>query len=151
MPLSIEDHIQQAMQEGKFDDLPGKGQPLRLDENPYEDPDWRLAHHVLQSSGYTLPWIAARQEIEAEIESARQALRTTWSWRQEALQESPPLKPYEQVEAVWQRAVATFGEQAERINKRISDYNLQAPLERFQLRLLDVEQEIGVVKRSIEK
>jgi DnaJ family protein C protein 28 len=151
MPLSIEDHIQKAMQEGKFNDLPGKGQPLRLDEDPHEDPDWRLAYHVLRGSGYTLPWIAARQEIEAEITTARQALQTAWSWRQEALRGSPPPQPYEQVEAVWQHAVATFGEKVERINKLIFDYNLQAPLERFQLLKLSIEQEIDVVKRSVEK
>ena len=54
---SIEEIIRQAMQEGKFDDLPGKGKPLNLDQNPHQDPDWRVAHHLLKSAGFSLPWI----------------------------------------------------------------------------------------------
>lgn len=146
MPDSIEERIRQAIQEGKFDALPGKGKPLYLDENPHEDPSWRLAYHVLRSSGYTLPWIAARQDIETEIEVARQGLRRAWAWRQEALQGALPHQCYEQVEAVWQGVVETFGKQAEGLNKRIFAYNLEAPLERFQLRLLKVEQEIALAK-----
>lgn len=146
MPESIEEQIRQAMQEGKFDNLPGKGQPLRLDENPHEDPEWRLAHHMLHGSGYTLPWIAARNEIEAEIEAARLELLRTWTWRREALDEVPLCLPYEQVERAWQRAVEAFREQALCINKRILAYNLQAPLERFQLLPLNVEQEIKRAK-----
>ena len=44
--LSIEEIIRRAIQEGKFDDLPGKGEPLQLDDNPHEDPEWRAAHHI---------------------------------------------------------------------------------------------------------
>ncbi len=45
---NIEDLIQRAIQEGKFSDLPGKGKPLRLDDNPHADPDWQLAYHLLE-------------------------------------------------------------------------------------------------------
>ncbi|MEA3440806.1 MAG: DUF1992 domain-containing protein [Chloroflexota bacterium] len=55
----IEEHIRRAMEEGKFDDLPGKGKPLRLDHNPHEDPQWRTAYRMLRNSGFTLPWIEA--------------------------------------------------------------------------------------------
>jgi DnaJ homolog subfamily C member 28 len=74
----IDDAIEKAMREGKFDDLPGKGKPLSLDENPHEDPDWRLAHHVLKNGGFSLPWIETRKEIEDETGRARQALRRAW-------------------------------------------------------------------------
>ena len=30
----IEEHIRRAIEEGSFEDLPGKGQPLHLYENP---------------------------------------------------------------------------------------------------------------------
>src|SRR5574341_670165 len=82
-----EEQIRRAMEEGKFDNLPGKGKPLRLEDNPLEDPEWRLAHHVLRSSGYTLPWIETRRELESEIQAARAALGRTWQWRLVALAE----------------------------------------------------------------
>ena len=61
---NIEEHIRQAMQAGKFDDLPGKGKPLSLDENPLADPEWQLAFHMLKDAGFSLPWIESLKEIE---------------------------------------------------------------------------------------
>jgi DnaJ family protein C protein 28 len=139
----IDDHIQKAINEGKFDDLPGKGKPLNLEDNPHANPDWRLAHHLLKSSGYTLPWIAARQEIEEQIEAARASLGRAWEWRQRALQGG---QPYAQADAEWGRAVRAFQEQVEKINKKIFDYNLQTPSEKFQLLKLSAEKEVEAVK-----
>ena len=136
---NIEEHIRKALAEGKFDDLPGKGQPLRLDENPHEDPEWRLAFHLLRESGYSLPWIETVKEIEADIESARQDLRRAWTWRQTAQQENqaPGFVAIE-----WKRAVETFQNKLAALNKRIRDYNLEAPNPRFQRPFLQLEQEL---------
>jgi DnaJ family protein C protein 28 len=127
------------MSQGEFDDLPGKGQPLRLDVNPLEDPEWRLAYHMLRSSGYTLPWIEMRQEIEVEIGAARAALERAWAWRRESLAAG---QPDELVSAEWDRAAAAFRARVGEINHRIADYNLQAPVERLQRLKLDAEREI---------
>jgi DnaJ homolog subfamily C member 28 len=139
----IDDHIQKALEEGKFDDLPGKGKPLNLDDNPYADPDWQLAHHMLKSSGYTLPWIAARQEIDAQVEAARATLARAWEWRKRSLQDN---QPYAQVEGEWQRAVRAFEDQVEKINKKIFDYNLQTPSDKFQLMKLNPQKEVEEVQ-----
>lgn len=144
----IEDEIRKALQDGKFDDLPGKGKPLNLDNNPHADPDWQLAHHMLKTSGYTLPWIAARQEIEAQIEAARLALSRAWDWRQRSLQGD---RPYAEIEAEWQRAVRTFVGEVEKINKKIFDYNLQTPSDKFQLLKLNAEKEIAWVESGITR
>jgi len=130
------------MDEGSFEDLPGKGQPLHLDENPLEDPEWRLASHVLRSSGFTLPWIEARWETQCEIEAARLALAQAWNWRKTSQADN---RPCDLMESEWRRALQAFGEQVTRLNRRIADYNLQAPSLRFQMRKLDVETEIGTI------
>ena len=135
----IEEHIRKAIEDGKFDDLPGKGKPLRLDENPHEDEDWRLAYHILREGGFSLPWIETIREIEAEIEQARAVLRRTWEWRTLALSQN---QPYDRLQAEWQRAVDSFNEQLIKLNKRIRDYNLETPIERFQRPLLNPEREI---------
>jgi DnaJ family protein C protein 28 len=139
----IEEEIRKAVEAGKFDDLPGKGKPLNLDNNPHADPEWQLAHHMLKTSGYTLPWIAARQEIDAQIEAARSALARAWEWRGRALQGN---RPYAEAEAEWQRAVRAFEGEVEKINKKIFDYNLQTPSEKFQLLKLNAEKEMDAVK-----
>jgi DnaJ family protein C protein 28 len=137
--MSIEEQIRRAMEEGQFDNLPGKGKPLHLEDNPFEDPEWRLAHHVLRSSGFTLPWIEARRELEAAILEARTALRRSWAWRQAALARSQPVQL---VDAEWERAVEVFRRQVNEINRNILTYNLKAPSERLHLSKINVEGEI---------
>lgn len=135
----IEELLRKAEAEGVFTDLAGKGQPLRLEDNPHADPDWQLAFHLLQSSGYTLPWLELRKEIEQQLAAARQALQQAWEWRRSSAlrPDSPQL-----VEAEYSRALERFRAQVERINRMITDYNLQVPHERFQLRKLKLEHEL---------
>lgn len=134
-----EDQIRRAMEEGQFDNLPGKGKPMHLEDNPFEDPEWRLAYHVLRSSGFSMPWIEARRQLEAAILSARQALRRCSAWRQAALAEG---QPSQLVQAEWEQAVEAFRRQVDEINRDILTYNLKAPSGRLHLLQLDVEREI---------
>jgi DnaJ family protein C protein 28 len=137
MSQSADELIRRAMQEGQFDNLPGKGKPLNLDDNPFEDPEWRMAHHVLRSSGLSLPWIEVKRELEAAIESARSELQRSWQWRQTAPQD-------EFFRTVWEQAVAHFQKRAAEINRDILSYNLKAPSARFHLTPLRAEQEIAL-------
>ena len=34
MPIDVSEQIEEAMARGEFKDLPGKGEPLKLDTNP---------------------------------------------------------------------------------------------------------------------
>jgi DnaJ homolog subfamily C member 28 len=144
---NIEELLQRAIREGKFDHLPGKGQPLRLDDNPYADPDWQLAYHLLKQNGFALPWLELRQELETEIETARHALLQAWEWLNsisaDQTQASKSQPPGAEKEAVYQRALQKFTEEVAHLNQRIFDYNLQAPLERFQMRKLDLQGEVS--------
>lgn len=142
---NVEEQIRRAIEEGRFDDLPGKGKPLQLDQDPHEDPDWRLAYHMLRSSGYSLPWIEKRREIEADLEDARQGLQRSWTWRMRASGESQ-VQPFVEVE--WEAAVEKFRQQVALINKRIISYNLEVPSERFQLRPLNFERELGLILQA---
>lgn len=143
--LNIEDAISKAMQDGQFDDLPGKGKPLKLDDNPYEDPAWRVANRILKNGGFSLPWIERLREIEADLEKAQAALSRTWSWRQASLLKAGPST---QVESEWRRALTSFREQIQAINRRILTYNLEVPSDRFQKRLLDPHREIARITGS---
>jgi DnaJ family protein C protein 28 len=143
--FAIEELIRRAMEAGKFDNLPGKGKPLRLEDNSQEDPEWRMAHHLLRSNGFSLPWIEKRQEIETELEAARGALKRSWAWRQAALAEK---QPADLVEGEWGRSVQSFREKIADINKLIFSYNLEVPSDRFQRRMLDAERELTAVSLS---
>lgn len=135
----IEEIIRRAIEEGKFDDLPGKGKALHLDENPHLDPAWRAAYHLLQSSGFSLPWIETLREIECDLQAARADLAKAWNWRVSALEKQVEASF---AEAEWQRAVSSFREQVQALNRRIRDYNLATPSNQFQRTMVDAEREI---------
>lgn len=143
---NIEEHIRKAIEAGKFDNLPGKGKPLRLDNNPHEDPEWRLAHHILREGGFTLPWIETLREIEADFENAYTDLARTWAWRQSAI--AGREEGLAQVELEWRRAKAIFCQRIAAINKRIFSYNLEAPAARFQKLPLNADREIARLTAS---
>lgn len=136
---NVDEQIRRAMEEGAFDNLPGKGKPLHLDDDPFADPEWRLAHHVLQSSGYTLPWIETRREIEAGAQEARQALRRAWEWHQ-AQSEAGQSPAW--VESEWRRAREAFAAQVAELNRRIRSLNLEVPSAQFQMAPINLEREL---------
>ena len=77
----VEEQLRKAREDGKFDNLRGHGQPLRLDENPFEDPAWQMANDMLKKNGFRPEWleddIANRQELDA----ARRALTRSRDWQ----------------------------------------------------------------------
>lgn len=142
---NIEELIRAAMREGKFENLPGKGKPLKLEDNPHANPDWRLAHHILREGGFTLPWIEKRHEIEVDLAQARADLLRAWNWHEDPF---PQDLPRDQVEKTWCDARETFRGQVQTLNKRIADYNLEAPSDQFQMRSLNYEREITSLTES---
>ena len=144
--MNIEEQIRRAMEEGQFDNLPGKGKPLKKDDNAVGDPEWRMAHKILKDSGFTLPWIERRREIDESLEKARASLLRAWIWRQDNLVSK---KSYDNVEVEWQRSETVFREQVLVLNKQIFIYNLEAPSPQFQCLAIDVEREIDAIKKVL--
>lgn len=139
---SVEEQIRRAIEEGKFNDLLGKGKPLHLEENPYEDPEWRAAFRILRNGGFTLPWIETRQEIEQAHQVARHDLQRVRVWCQTVSEDagSPGLAQTE-----WKDALSTFRARIAEINKMIRRYNLEVPSPSLQLPILKPEREIGMI------
>ncbi len=144
---SLDEEIRRAMRAGAFDNLPGKGKPLNLEDNPHEDPVWRLAYRMLRSSGHTLPWIEKRQAIEMELEAARLALNRSWGWRNSTAAAELGTAV---VQAEWERALTGFQARIQELNKRIFDYNLEVPSDQFKRRSLNVDQEIARITGGLD-
>src|SRR5437763_9331893 len=120
----IDKKIREAMEAGEFKDLPGKGERVNLDENPYEDPDVRTAHRLLRDAGYTLPWIDERRAIDNELEDARKILaraHTIYKKSQGRRAEG------ESGEIIWRKRVGEFRSKVEELNTRIRRLNLKVP------------------------
>jgi hypothetical protein len=62
--------IQEAIEEGKFDNLPGKGKPLVFDDDPATPAHLRLANKVLKNAGVLPDWIQIQKDIVTERQEA---------------------------------------------------------------------------------
>jgi DnaJ-like protein len=58
---AVDKQIREAEERGEFDNLPGRGKPLHLDN---WDREWGMAFHVLKNAGETLPWISLGKDID---------------------------------------------------------------------------------------
>ncbi len=58
-----EQRIQDAMAEGLFDDLAGKGQPLKLEDDSHIPPELRLAYKILKMADCLPPELELQKEI----------------------------------------------------------------------------------------
>lgn len=63
-----EERIKKAQEEGAFDALPGRGQPLRLDDDAHVPEDLRLAWRVLKNADCLPPELLAQREIHTARE-----------------------------------------------------------------------------------
>lgn len=124
--------IREAMEAGAFDNLPSKGKPISLDQDPFEDPDLRMAHHLLRVNGFAPPWIEEAREIENVSSMLRTGLEDA---RRRHAVTSPS----------WQRALDGFRSEARQLNSRILTYNLKSPSAQFHKLPLDIEAEIRAV------
>jgi len=77
--------IQDAIDEGLFDNLPGRGQPLDLSENPFEPPGMRAVNRLLRQNKVLPPWLLLEKEIEASRALALGAL-ARWEAAEPGLQ-----------------------------------------------------------------
>jgi hypothetical protein len=55
--------IREAMDNGEFDDLPGRGKPLLLEDDSHIPQDIRLAHKILKNADCLPPELELRKEI----------------------------------------------------------------------------------------
>ena len=73
--LLAERKIEEAIARGEFDDLPGAGRPLELDDDPLVPEDLRVAYRILKNAGYVPPEVQALNQIgELERYLAREDL-----------------------------------------------------------------------------
>jgi hypothetical protein len=68
-----EERIRAAQDEGLFDNLPGKGQPLQLDDDSAVPEELRLTFKILRNAGY----LPIEMEIRKEIYSLQRLLNAT--------------------------------------------------------------------------
>ncbi|XP_062962178.1 dnaJ homolog subfamily C member 28 [Cynocephalus volans] len=131
----VEDLIQESMAKGDFDNLSGKGKPLKKFSGcSYIDPMTHNLNRILIDNGYQPEWILMQKEIKDTIEQLREAILVS---RKKL---GNPMTPTEQKQ--WKQVCEQFQENIRKLNKRINDFNLIVPILTRQKVHFDAQKEI---------
>jgi len=85
----VEERIREAQKEGAFDNLPGKGKPIVLEDMSMVPEDLRVAYHLLKNAHVLPPEAELQKEIHTlqdlikyiEDEEERRALAKQIEWK----------------------------------------------------------------------
>ncbi len=123
--------IRKAMEAGEFNNLPGEGQPLDLNVDPYTPADMQLAYKIMKQNGIAPDWIVQSKALDAKLDS--------WQTRLNAAH-----KHYRTSNNIagWITAKEKLGEDAEKLNKEIVAFNLKLPQAITHLPLLNLQRAV---------
>lgn len=139
----VEDLIQESMAKGDFDNLSGKGKPLKKFSGcSYIDPMTHNLNRILIDNGYQPEWILMQKEIKDTIDELRKAILVS---RKKL---GTPMTSTEQKQ--WSQVCEQFQENIRKLNKRINDFNLIVPLLTRQKVHFDAQKEIAKVQEIYE-
>jgi DnaJ homolog subfamily C member 28 len=136
---AVEEQIRAAQERGEFDNLPGAGKPLNLDENPYAG-ERALAFHLLQQNGVLPQELDLGREVDADLARAEKLLADLRRERDWLLQRPPFTRAKAQASyARMRQDIATRYEEALRqIRSKTLSLNIIAP-STLHRSVLDVE------------
>jgi DnaJ-like protein len=85
----VEERIREAQKDGAFDNLPGQGKPLQLEDQSLVPEDLRMAYHILKNAHVLPPEAEVQKEIHTlqdllkyvEEEGERRALLKEIEWK----------------------------------------------------------------------
>ncbi|KAM4090185.1 hypothetical protein ACJW30_09G040500 [Castanea mollissima] len=113
----VEQRIWHSMEEGQFENLPGKGKPLNLSTNPHADPAEDTLYRILSKNGCAPEWVQLNKEIRTQISEWRAALKKAWAKTSNGdnsnwIQTSVPLKvQMREIKVLRYNLIVPFGRQ----------------------------------------
>ena len=123
--------IQEAIDEGKFDNLPGRGAPIVFDDDPGVPLHIRMAHKVLKNAGALPDWLMMQNDIvmeRKEIADMRPRLIREGETRRASLQALRPGHPDIIKFAEWHaRSRAAYLRRLKSVNTSILKFTMSAP------------------------
>ena len=137
----VEERIQAAIEEGRFDNLPGQGKPLDRQRLIETDPAMDLANGLMKNNGFAPEWVDRDLLIRRDLEKVREQLRSAWRFYQPDPETNPG----------WQQAVKRLAADLDKLNRQIDDYNLIVPILSKQRIRLRLEDELRLVREELSE
>lgn len=146
----IGQRISQAMNDGEFDNLPGKGKPQNLEQNPFAG-DNHLAFDIMASNDIAPGWITRRKEIQERVEKLRADMQSeaalyrhnlTLAAASIGVDAADMELAKRKVSALWTQRSDMWGEEIAAINRLIQSINLEQPLPEMEMCTLRLSEEL---------
>ena len=141
----IDDIIEDGRSQGIFDDLKGKGKPLNLNKNPFNQSS-EISDSLLKENKMVPAWLAQRNETRTQIEILRQKISRTWRRYDQEYRFAQDAGIKSGLELAWDDEIKKWEANIPKINKLVDSYNLKRPvnnLEMFKIRLEDELERVG--------
>jgi hypothetical protein len=138
--------VQQAMNEGAFDHLPGAGKPQDLTKNPFVPEGQQMAFDLLHNNNLEPGWIGERKLILDEIARLRKEIQQYFSGYQAASQRPERATKIEQR---WRQTLLEWEKRITTLNRRIGDFNLTQPIPRLEIIKLRMQDELKRAERNL--
>ena len=136
----VTEQLDEAAANGAFENLPGKGKPLRLDRFPNEPDDMRMANKLLKDNNLTPTWIGDRKALLAEIEFLRTEMKRRWELTCAGVEAAGSER--DALARSWRRSVADWEARIVELNRRIVGLNISLPIWRMELHRLRLDEEL---------
>ncbi|HEX2622727.1 MAG TPA: DUF1992 domain-containing protein [Phototrophicaceae bacterium] len=119
---SMDEQLRKAQESPEWQNLPGQGKPLNLNEDPNTPSDMRLAYKILKDNDLAPAWIEEGKGLDHDFEKLinqiRQVIRV------------------DEIKPALREAVTAY-------NKRALNYNLKVPPGIAHKRYIDLNREIN--------
>lgn len=145
----VEEQILKAQKAGKFDNLEGMGEPLNLEENPFEPDEVRMVFRILKRNNYAPYWIELGNDIDADIEKFWQEVENLKIHQIIFLVENNRIS-IKRFENKQNRFLEERKAILQNINKKITDFNLHCPAFHLTRHNLNVINEMEKVRNRIK-
>ncbi len=143
----IDEMIKEAMEQGKFENLPGRGKPLKLDEDAHVPIEQRLANKLLKDNDLAPDWIEEGKELrearENMIVRLRREVRRYHRALENAANTSSPELTRQALHRSWDVQQNTLRDDVEKLNRRLLGYNLKVPRGIPHLHLVNAAHELS--------
>lgn len=136
----IEDLIADGHEKGAFDNLPGKGKPLNLKQNPYV-PELDLAHTLLKDNDLVPAWISERNGLLQQTAQLREQMQRSWQRHRREFDLLPARR--DALTISWYDACQGWLAAIAELNKHINTYNLKRPSDNLEIYKLDLDRELA--------
>lgn len=138
----IDDLIEEGREKGVFDNLPGKGKPLKLKRNLFA-PEKELAHDLLKQNDLKPAWIMARGDLTAQIDSLRSDIKRKWTLYEREYRLSQGEGQLSALILAWDDACLKWTEAIVELNRDIDSFNLKRPSSTVELFKLNLDRELA--------